>query len=63
MKIHSVFRPAESAKILTALLGVSLMTEGILNICVVLSTVKIVRHQRSEMPETGQEELRWKKIS
>lgn len=39
MKIHSVFRPAESAKILTALLGVSLM------------------------PETGQEELRWKKIS
>ena len=52
-----VFRPAESARILTGLLGVSLLAEGILNLCVALSTVKIVRHQRQDMPEADYEEL------
>ena len=40
-----VFRPWESANILTVLLGISLLTEGILNLCVAVSTVKIVKHQ------------------
>lgn len=40
-----VFRPWESANILTVLLGISLLSEGILNLCVAVSTVKIVKHQ------------------
>ena len=40
-----VFRPWESANILTVLLGISLLSEAILNLCVAVSTVKIVKHQ------------------
>ena len=40
-----VFRPWESANILTVLLGISLLSEGILNLCVAVSTVKIVKYQ------------------
>ena len=40
-----VVRPWESANILTVLLGISLLSEGILNLCVAVSTVKIVKHQ------------------
>jgi uncharacterized membrane protein HdeD (DUF308 family) len=40
-----VFRPWESANILTVLLGISLLAEGVLNLCVAVSTVKIVKHQ------------------
>lgn len=46
-----VFRPWESAKLLTILLGVNLLCEGILNLCVAVSTVKIVRHQRPDVIE------------
>ena len=41
-----VFRPWDSARLLTALLGAALLAEGILNLCVAVSTVKIVGHQR-----------------
>ncbi|MDD6643688.1 MAG: DUF308 domain-containing protein [Firmicutes bacterium] len=53
-----IFRPRESAVFLTALLGVSLLTEGILNLCVVISTVKIIRHQQPDVidAETCDEE-------
>ena len=37
--------PASTTKILTVLLGISLLSEGILNLCVAVSTVKIVKHQ------------------
>ena len=47
-----VFRPAESAKILTVLLGISLLAEGILNFCVGLVTVKIIKHQLPDVIET-----------
>ncbi len=47
-----VFRPVESALVLTVLLGVSLLAEGILNLCVAVSTVKIVKHQRPDVIET-----------
>lgn len=40
-----VFRPTESVHIMTILLGVSLLAEGILNLCVALSTVKIIKNQ------------------
>lgn len=43
-----VFRPTESASMLVALLGVSLLAEGILNLSTVLSAVKIIPHQRPD---------------
>lgn len=53
-----VFRPVESAQVLTMLLGVSLLAEGILNLCVVVSTVKIVKHQRPDVIESEFREVR-----
>ncbi len=46
-----VFRPWDSARLLTALLGAALLAEGILNLCVAVSTVKIVDHQRPDVIE------------
>lgn len=46
-----VFRPWESARLLTTLLGAALLAEGILNLCVAVSTVKIVDHQRPDVIE------------
>ena len=46
-----VIRPWESARILTALLGISLLSEGILNLCVAISTVKIVKNQYPDIIE------------
>jgi uncharacterized membrane protein HdeD (DUF308 family) len=43
-----VFRPSESAAVLVTLFGVALLAEGILNLCTVLTAVKIIRHQRPE---------------
>lgn len=44
-----IFRPLESAQLMTELLGVSLLAEGILNLCVAISTVKIIRHQQPDV--------------
>jgi len=46
-----VFRPWGSAKLLTVLLGSALLAEGVLNLCVAVSTVKIVDHQRPDVIE------------
>ena len=46
-----VFRPWDSARMLTALLGAALLAEGILNLCVAVSTVKIVSHQQPDVIE------------
>lgn len=46
-----VFRPWDSARLLTTLLGVALLAEGILNLCVAVSTVKIVSHQQPDVVE------------
>ena len=46
-----VFRPWESAAVLTVLLGISLLCEGVLNLCVAVSTVKIVPHQYPDVIE------------
>lgn len=53
-----VFRPWESAQALTVLLGVSLLAEGILNLCVAVSTVKIVKNQQPDVIETDYYEVR-----
>lgn len=46
-----MFRPGESGQMLMVLLGISLLAEGILNLCVVISTVKIINHQCPDMKE------------
>lgn len=46
-----VFRPWDSARVLTILLGAALLAEGILNLCVAVSTVKIVNHQQPDIIE------------
>ena len=46
-----VSRPWDSARLLTVLLGAALLAEGILNLCVAVSTVKIVGHQRPDVIE------------
>ena len=48
-----VFRPWESASLLTVLLGVALCAEGILNLCVAVSTVKIVKNQYPDVLDTN----------
>lgn len=40
-----VFKPSESAKVLTVLFGLTVITEGILNLFVAITTVKIVKNQ------------------
>lgn len=40
-----VFRTAKSAKLLMVFLGLSLLTDGIMNLITVLLTVKIISHQ------------------
>lgn len=47
-----MFRPADSVRVLMILLGISLLAEGFLNLCVAVSTVKIIRHQQPDVPET-----------
>ncbi|MDE7219405.1 MAG: DUF308 domain-containing protein [Oscillospiraceae bacterium] len=47
-----IFRPWESAQVLTVLLGIALLAEGVLNLCVAVSTVKIVKHQQPDVIET-----------
>ena len=47
-----VFRPGAGAPALTILLGVSLFTEGLLNLSTALTAVKIVRNQQPDVIET-----------
>lgn len=49
-----VFLSTENAKILTVLLGISLLAEGILNFCVAVITVKIIKHQQPDVIEGDQ---------
>lgn len=44
-------RPWESARMLTVLLGISLLSDGVLNLCVVISTVKIIKNQYPDVIE------------
>ena len=53
-----VFDSARGAEILTVLLGVSLLSEGILNLYTVISMVRIIRHQRPDTIEAEFYEMR-----
>ncbi len=44
-------RPWESARMLTVLLGISLLSDGVLNLCVAISTVKIIKNQYPDVIE------------
>ena len=50
------FRPTTSAEVLMILLGVSLLAEGIMTLCVTLCAVKIVRNQQPDIIEGEFEE-------
>lgn len=43
------FRPAETTRAITKLLGTALLTEGVLNLSIALSMVKIIDHQRPDV--------------
>lgn len=46
-----VFRPAVGILVMTVFMGVSLLLDGILNLCVALFTVKIVANQKPDVIE------------
>ena len=46
-----IFDSARGAEILTVLLGISLLSEGILNLYTVISTVRIIRNQKPDTIE------------
>lgn len=46
-----IIRPWESARMLTVLLGISLLSDGVLNLCVAISTVKIIKNQYPDVIE------------
>ena len=50
--IAAAFHPAQSARVLTILLGVSLLAEGALNLSVALCALKIVRRYKSGVIES-----------
>ena len=52
-----VFRPDAGVRALTALMGLSLLCDGVLNLSVALCTVKIVNHQRPDVIETDDYEI------
>ena len=53
-----VIRPSEAARALMILMGISLLLDGILNVCVAWFCVKIVRNQRPDGIDEEYEELR-----
>ena len=53
-----VFDSARGAEILTVLLGISLLSEGILNLYTVISTVRIIRNQKPDTIEAEFYEMR-----
>lgn len=46
-----IARPSESSRILTVLVGISMLCEGILNISTMITAVKIIRHQQPDVIE------------
>ena len=49
--IMLVLRPAEAMNTMAAILGMAMLAEGLLNICVALSLVKIVKNQKTEFAD------------
>lgn len=46
-----ISRPSESSRILTMMIGISLLCEGILNIGTMITAVKIIKHQQPDVIE------------
>ncbi len=55
--IITAFRPVEGAEVLMILMGVSLLAEGLLNLCVTLCAVKIVKGKAPYIIEEEHEEI------
>ena len=53
-----VLCPWQGARLLAQLLGVSLLCEGVLNLCVAVSTVKIIDHQHPDVIEAEYTEVK-----
>ena len=53
-----VLRPWQGAKLLARLLGAALLCEGGLNLCVAVSTVKIIDHQHPDVIEVEYTEIK-----
>lgn len=53
-----LLHPAESVRILTMLLGISLIAEGVLNLGVAITAVKIVRHQQPDVIDAEYKEFK-----
>lgn len=51
-----VFRPSESLSVVSILLGLSLLSEGILNLSTAITAVKIVKNQQPDIIEGDYEE-------
>ncbi len=49
--IALIVRPSESSRVLTVLIGISMLCEGILNIGTMITAVKIIKHQQPDMIE------------
>ena len=48
-----VLRPSESVRMMMVLLGLTLITEGVLNLVTILTAVKIIRNQRPKIIDAG----------
>lgn len=46
-----LFRPGASARVLTVLVGITLLAEGLLNLCTVITSVKIIHYQQPDVIE------------
>lgn len=46
-----IVRPSESSRILTVLIGISMLCEGVLNISTMITAVKIIKHQQPDVIE------------
>lgn len=53
-----IFRPSESARIIMILFGLTLLTEGIMNLITILTAVKIICHQLPEMVDADYYEVK-----
>lgn len=53
-----IARPSESSRILTVLIGISMLCEGILNIGTMITAVKIIKHQQPDVIEVSYYEER-----
>ena len=51
-----IFKPSESSSVITILLGLSLLSEGLMNLSTALTAVKIVKNQQPDVIEGDFEE-------